>query len=104
MNLQDVSEAAYRWEDPDGPETTDMGDIHYLMTPHHALQLASHNEKRASEFLVNIAAEATDSVVSHLAIEMAAEEQEHVNLMEVWLTRYPAPLVQPGIFNHRSGL
>jgi rubrerythrin len=61
------------------------------MTPHHALQLALHNEKRAHEFFAKVASDATDTKVAHLATEMAAEEQEHVDLMEAWLTRYPKP-------------
>jgi rubrerythrin len=91
LNLPDISTTTYQWEDPEGPESIDMGDVHYLMTPHHALQLALHNEKRAHEFFAKIASDATDTRVAHLATEMAAEEQEHVDLMEAWLTRYPKP-------------
>jgi len=90
-DLHDLSPVEFRWDDPEGPETTDMGEAHYLMTAHHALRLALHNEKRAHEFFAMIAANATDGELVHLATEMAAEEQEHVALMEAWLTRYPAP-------------
>jgi len=31
----------FRWETPEGPETTDYSDLHYLMQPYHALKLAS---------------------------------------------------------------
>lgn len=88
-DVTDISASKYQWEYPEGPETTNLEEAHYLMTPHHALQLALHNEKRASEFFTRIAAAATDDEVAHLASEMAAEEQEHVALMEAWLTRYP---------------
>ena len=91
FDVQDISARTYRWEEPDGPETTDMGEAHYLMTPHHALRLALHNEKRAQEFFAKIAAEATDNELVLLATEMAAEEQEHVALMEAWVARYPQP-------------
>jgi len=90
-NVKDISASKYQWEYPEGPETTNLEEAHYLMTPHHALQLALHNEKRACEFFTRIAAAATDDEVVHLATEMAAEEQEHVSLIEEWLTRYPAP-------------
>jgi rubrerythrin len=90
-NVKDISASKYQWEYPEGPETTNLEEAHYLMTPHHALQLALHNEKRAGDFFTRIAAAATDGDVAHLATEMAAEEQEHVSLIEEWLTRYPEP-------------
>lgn len=90
-NVKDISASKYQWEQPEGPETTNLEEAHYLMTPHHALQLALHNEKRACEFFTRIAAATTDDEVAHLATEMAAEEQEHVTLMEAWLARYPEP-------------
>jgi len=90
-NVKDISASKYQWEQPEGPETTNLEEAHYLMTPHHALQLALHNEKRACEFFTRIAAATTDDEVVHLATEMAAEEQEHVNLMQEWLSRYPEP-------------
>lgn len=86
-----IAATNYRWEYPEGPETTDMGAVHYLMSPHHALQLALHNEKRAYDFFTRVATEATDNGIVELALEMAAEEQEHVQLVEQWLARYPPP-------------
>ena len=41
---------AYRWEGMEGPETGDHGELHYLMTPHHALKIARMNEQRAHRF------------------------------------------------------
>ena len=90
-NMQDFSAKVFQWEDPEGPETADMGEAHYLMTPHHALCLALHNEQRAHEFFNKVAADTTDMDVGLMASEMAAEEQEHVLLIEKWLTRYPQP-------------
>jgi rubrerythrin len=90
-NMQDFAATIFRWEDPEGPETTDMGEAHYLMTPYHALRLALHNEKRAHEYFNKVAADTTDIDIGLMAVEMAAEEQEHVVLIEEWLTRYPQP-------------
>jgi rubrerythrin len=89
LDLPAIAASAYQWEDPEGPETTDFGDAHYLMTAHRALQLALHNEQRAFEFFTGIAAKATDQDVVKLAEEMAEEEREHVALMEDWLAKYP---------------
>jgi rubrerythrin len=83
---------AFRWQTPEGPETTDFGDLHYLMTPWHALKLAEHNEMRAAEFFARLAAQrdlAPD--LRAAAAENAAEEREHVALVRAWLARVPEP-------------
>jgi rubrerythrin len=82
------------WESPEGPETTDFGDLHYLMTPYHALKLAEHNERRAAEFFEHFAGARLPATVRESAAEMAAEEREHVRLIEEWLARFPEP--EPG--------
>lgn len=84
--------AAYRWETPEGPETTDHGDLHYLMTPWHALKLAEHNERRAVEFFQRLA-DRTDlpADLRAAAAAMAAEEHEHVGLIQAWLDKVEAP-------------
>ncbi len=84
----------FRWETPEGPETTDHGELHYLMQPWHALRLAEHNERRAVEFFERFAAARVPAEVRAAALEMADEEREHVRLIEEWLTRVPPP--EPG--------
>ena len=86
--------SSFRWETPEGPETTDYGDLHYLMTPYHALKLAQHNERRAAEFFEHFAVAKLPAAVRESAAEMAAEEREHVRLIEEWLARFPEP--EPG--------
>jgi rubrerythrin len=86
---------AFRWETPEGPETTDYGDLHYLMTPWHALKLAEHNERRAAEFFEGLAkSEALPADLRAAAVETAGEEREHVRLIQEWLARVPEP--EPG--------
>jgi len=84
----------FRWETPEGPETTDYGELHYLMQPWHALKLAEHNERRAVEFFERFAAARVPAAVQAAAREMAEEEREHVRLIGEWLARYPEP--EPG--------
>ena len=86
--------SAFRWETPEGPETTDYGDLHYLMQPYHALKLAEHNELRAAEFFEHFAATKLPAGVRSAALEMAADEREHVQLIRDWLAKYPEP--EPG--------
>jgi rubrerythrin len=85
---------SFRWETPEGPETTDYGDLHYLMQPYHALKLALHNEERAADFFERFAASKLPAAVRAAAADMAADEREHVRLIRDWLLKYPEP--EPG--------
>jgi len=86
-----VSLANVRWEGMEGPETADPTELHYLMQPYHALQIALHNEKRAREFFAHLGKVTKDAGVRAGALEMEQEEAEHVRLIEEWLTRTPKP-------------
>ncbi len=86
-----VSSADYRWEGTEGPETADPTELHYLMQPYHALQIALHNEKRARDFFAHLAKVASNAGVRKGALEMREEEAEHVRLIEEWLKRTPVP-------------
>ena len=81
----------YRWEGLEAPESGDMSDLHYLMQPHHALTIAHHNEQRAEQFFMMLAQKAPAASVRRAALEMAAEETEHVRLIAEWIKRTPAP-------------
>jgi len=86
-----VTSANYRWEGTEGPETADPTELHYLMQPYHALQIALLNEKRARDFFAHLAKVATNAGVRKGALEMQEEEAEHVRLIEEWLARTPKP-------------
>jgi rubrerythrin len=81
----------YRWETVEGPETGDVTDLHYLMQPYHALQIALHNERRAEKFFAGLVKKASAGSVRKAAIEFMEEETEHVRLVEEWLARTPKP-------------
>lgn len=81
----------YRWLDPESPEAVPVADVHYLMTAHHALKLALHNELRAEAFYRLMAERAGSDEVRELAQQFVAEEQEHVALVRHWLNQYPEP-------------
>jgi len=86
-----VASANYRWEGTEGPETADPTELHYLMLPYHALQIALLNEKRARDFFTHLAKVTKDAGVRKGALEMEQEEDEHVHLIEAWLKRTPKP-------------
>jgi rubrerythrin len=79
------------WEMSEGMETTDPGELHYRMKPYHALQMALAAEQRANQFFVKMARAAKSASVRKTALEMAAEEEEHVRLIEDWINRTPRP-------------
>jgi rubrerythrin len=79
------------WEGFEGPETTPGDEVHYLMQPWHALQLALRNEERAQRFFGKLARVATVATVKKAARELEAEEREHVELVKAWLAKVPPP-------------
>ena len=86
-----VSSVNVRWEGAEGPETADPTELHYLMQPYHALQIALHNEKRARDFFAHLAKVTANTGVRKAALEMEQDEAEHVRLIEEWLKRTPKP-------------
>ena len=79
----------FGWETAEGPETTDIGEASYLMTPARALRIAMGNEQRAHDFYRAISRESPDPDVRALAAEFADEEQEHLALLQQWLAKLP---------------
>ena len=81
----------YKWEGFEAPETGDVTELHYLMQPYHALQIALHNERRAHAFFGGLVKQAGNAKVKKAAREMEQEEAEHVRLIEEWIKRTPKP-------------
>jgi rubrerythrin len=81
----------FGWPDLEAPETVPIDEVHYLMQPWHALQLAMAAEERAAAFFGELAKATTSDTVRRAALEMQAEEREHVELLRAWLAKVPAP-------------
>jgi rubrerythrin len=79
------------WPGYEAPETPGIDDVHYLMRPWHALQLALAAEQRAERFFAELVRVATDSAVREAARALQAEEQEHVRLVLEWMKKVPQP-------------
>jgi hypothetical protein len=80
-----------RWEGFEAPETTPIDEVHYLMQPYHALELALANEQRAERFFARLARAATTASVRKAARELQQEEREHVELVRAWMKKVPKP-------------
>jgi len=79
------------WEGFELPETTPGDEVHYLMQPYHALQLALVNEQRAERFFAQVVRVATVASVRKAARELQAEERDHVALVKAWMKKTPKP-------------
>jgi rubrerythrin len=72
-------------------EQVPIDEVHYLMRPWHALQLALAAEQRAERFFSELAMSTQAEPIRKAAIEMRDEEREHVELVKEWLARVPQP-------------
>jgi rubrerythrin len=75
----------------EGPEAAASEELHYLMQPYHALQIALRNEERAVCFFGLLAAIAGSGPVREAAQAMEQEEREHVALVKAWIAKVPLP-------------
>ena len=81
----------FQWGPSEAPETPDMQDTHYLMTPYQALDLARNAEIRAQSYYASVADSSPTPAVRNLAMEFAYEEAEHVDLVNRWIAKLPKP-------------
>ena len=79
------------WATAEPPESVPVDEMHYLMHPWHALQLALAAEQRAVAFFDAMVRDAPDDAMRRAAEEMRAEEVEHVALVQAWLQKVPKP-------------
>ena len=91
--LPELQTNDYRWLEGGAPETPARELVFRVMTPHGALAIALGAEKRAQMFFESALLTAEDPALRALAREMAAEESDHVVLIENLLKRTPDALV-----------
>ena len=75
----------------EGPEAAASEELHCLMQPCDALQIALRNEERAERFFGLLAAAASSGPVREAALAMEREEREHVALVKAWIAKVPQP-------------
>ena len=79
------------WDGFEAPETAPIDEVHYLMQPYHALELALASEQRAERFFARLARVAGTDSVRKAARALQAEEREHVELVKAWMAKVPKP-------------
>jgi rubrerythrin len=77
----------FKWNLPESPESARMEEANYLMNTQQALELALHNEIRGRDFYADVASSSPDPEVRVLALEMEDEENQHVELLQRWISR-----------------
>jgi len=87
IELPPLSSGDYRWLGDAAPESAARELVLRLMTPRGALRIALGAEQRAQAFFERVLLTAGDPALRALAREMAADEQEHVQLIERMLER-----------------
>jgi len=88
--LPHIAPWEFQWQG-EAPEALDPSDVHYLMTPYHALKLALRHEKMAADFFAELVETVENEAVREMAKQLAQEEYEHVSLLEAWLKKVPEP-------------
>ena len=92
VSLPPLSPRQYSWLGSEAPETPARELLFNLMTPRNALAIALGAERRAEAFFEQVLLTAEDPALRGLAREMAADEAEHVTLIEQLLARTPERL------------
>jgi rubrerythrin len=87
--LPQLASHEYAWFGAEAPETPARELVFNLMTPRSALAMALDAEKRAEIFFEQVLLGADDPALRGLAREMAADEAEHVSLIERLLAGTP---------------
>jgi rubrerythrin len=75
----------FKWSTGESPEAIDIGKVSYQLSVRDAVKLALEHERRAADFYGGIAQNTTDTEVSILASQFAAEEREHIGWLENFL-------------------
>ncbi len=89
--LPELASSEVVWEGLEGPETTAFESVSPQMSCDDMLQLALRNEIRAQDFYTRISLESPNQEVRRMAADFAAEENEHVMLLQQWIERETPP-------------
>ena len=91
LELPEIPPWDFKWDSPESPEAGNHDEVHYLMNIREALQFALHNEVRGRDFYAQVAGTTPNPEVKEMAEEFTEEENEHVHLLEVWITNLTDP-------------
>lgn len=81
----------YRFECIELLRSDHTKDVHYMMTPYHAVELALRCKKRLVEFFSHLSETHSDEDTRQMAKDFKEEQAKHISILKQWLTEYPEP-------------
>jgi len=93
MRLPEIAPGEYAWLCGAAPETAARELVFRLMTARNALEIALAGELHAAAFFESVMLTSGDALLRSLAREMAADEAEHIEMLEKLLETTPGPVV-----------
>jgi rubrerythrin len=93
IDLPALPEHEYGWLESGAPETAARELVFRLMSPRQALRIALAGEKRAAAFFESVVLTTDDPMLRALASELAADESDHIVMLEKLLDTTPDPVV-----------
>jgi rubrerythrin len=91
MRLPALAPGEYAWLDGAAPETAARELVFRVLSPRQALQIALAGEKRAAAFFEHVILTSEDALLRSLATEMAADENDHIAMLEKLMEATPWP-------------
>lgn len=85
LHLAELPRDGYDWSDGESPEAAPWWGVDAMMDARTALELALGSERRGLIYYQTVADNSPDPRVVSMAAEFAAEEHEHVRLLEEML-------------------
>ena len=82
-----MSPDSYQWPDVESPETAAIWAADPFLAKDEALEIALASETAGYEFYKSVHDRTDDPEIRALAAEFVAEEAEHVQVLEAWITR-----------------
>ena len=92
MTLPEIEASQHAWIDSGAPDAAARELVFRMMTPRDAILVALAAERRAQAFFLRVQRLVPTAALRALAQEMAAEESDHVELLERVLARLPDPV------------
>lgn len=70
---------------------TGAREVHYMMTPYHALKLALRAEERSFDYFTQVIESSSDDQVLEMARELQEDERRHIDMVKTMLEKEPKP-------------
>lgn len=91
MTLPKLAHGDHDWIENDAPVPEAHAFVLRMLTPRLALEIALRAEERAKAFFDRVLEETSDAGIREVALDMARDEQSHIDWVSEELARVPMP-------------